>query len=1135
MFRLADGELVLAATDLTNHLACPHLTQQRLAIARGERGKPPKDEDPHAELIRRRGDDHETVQLARLSEECGGHTDLSSDEFPFTRGEIEAAAARTAKAMRDGAPLIYQAHLFDGRWQGRTDFLRRVQIESALGDHAYEILDTKLARSVKTAVVHQLSLYNGLLAGIQGHVPSHAYVILGDGATESIDLRKYAALHRHTVRRLEAITHAPAIETYPEPVAHCPICQLEPECRTRRIRDDHLSLVANVRRDQRDHLVEMELPTVLALAEAPADTDAGKLGSERFDVLHHQAALQVKSRTTQQPTHRHLKPTHAAGYAAIPPPSEGDVFFDFEGDPYVGDNGLEYLWGWWTEAGYQCFWAHDAEEEKAALEAFIDYVVQQRAHHPGMHVFHYAPHERSKLASLSVQYATREAEVDQLLRDGVLVDLYAVVRHALQVGEDSYSLKRLERHHGFQRLEMSVREGGGSIVAYETWLEQGGDEWLEAIRAYNEEDCRSTLSLRDWLLGAMSPEAEEVLGVSFEDFREPEDEEEHDPPKWMPEVEALIGELTGDLSAEGDNDTPDQAERRLLSHLLLYHRRESKPEWWRYYALRELPVEELFYERDAVAGLERDHSVPPQPFKKSLEYAFTFPTQEAKLETKTYEDPTTGNNFKVVGLGEDRLVIRCGATKSEPSPTALVPGNPIDPAVLRNALMSLAASVLAADGRFAATRALVRREPPCLTSGQLGEDIDSLVSAALGLDHSVLPVQGPPGTGKTFRGARMIVAALRDGRRVGVTAQSHAAIQNMLRDIEEHAHEIGASFSAVYKGDGYESPHGLVDTTEDNSGVEDEHQLVAGTPWLFARAEHRERFDLLFVDEAGQLSLASTAAAGVSARSMVFLGDPQQLPQVTQADHPDGSGASVLEHLLAGESTIPDRRGVLLTESWRMHPDVCAFVSERSYDSRLRSRDACSLRAVSAASGALTGTGLRVLEVGHEHRSQASSEEAEAIAATCRDLLREARVTDDKDVSRPLVPTDIMVVAPYNLAVRCISEAVPSGVRVGTVDRFQGQQSAVVFYAMTCSSGEDVPRGLDFLFDKNRLNVAVSRAECLAVLVLNTRLLDADCRTLAAMRLVDGACRFVEMVESSVPRPVTESRSSDESLKGLLA
>jgi predicted RecB family nuclease len=1112
MFRLADGSLVLAATDLTNHLACPHLTQQRLAIARGERAKARPADDPHADLVRIRGDVHEREQLHRLSAECGGHVDLSTDTSPYTCEDLEAAADATAAAMRAGAPLIYQAQFFDGRWQGRADFLRRIPLASALGDHAYEVLDTKLARQVKPQVVHQLSLYNALLASRQGVDAGVAHVVLGDGSMVAIDLRRYAALHRHVVRDLEEVATSPGRETYPEPVTHCAICALASECRQRLVADDHLSLVAGARRDQRKRLVELGLPTVLSLANVSDDFDAGALGADRFETLHHQADLQVRSRTTGVPTHRHLEPARAAGYALLPRPSAGDVFFDLEGDPYVGDGGIEYLWGWWTaDRGYECVWAHDADAEKAAFEAFIDRVGELRAQHAELHVFHYAPHELSKLRSLSVQYATREKEVDDILRSGVMVDLYAVVRQGMQIGEESYSLKKLERHHGFTRLEKRVREGGGSIVAYEAWLETGDAELLEAIRAYNEEDCTSTLSLRDWLLDTMRPQAEAEFGVDFADFRDPEPEEEHGPPDWMPDAVALIESLMAGMSAHGDDDTPEEAERRLLAHLLLYHWREGKPTWWRYFDLRGKPVADLIEDRDAIGGLIRDHSRTPTPYKRSLDYTFTFPPQEFRLDRGDADDPTTGEGFQVVAVDEDHVVLRRGNTKPPPAPVALVDGTIIPVAVLREALMVLAESVLAADGRFSAARAMLRREPPRLSSGRLGESTEALISATLGLDHSVLPVQGPPGTGKTFRGARMIVAALAAGRRVGITAQSHAVVQNLLRDIEKCAYEQGETFVGIYKGPGYESLHGLVDEANENDDVTDDHKLVAGTAWLFAREQHHEAFDLLFIDEAGQFSLANAAAVSLSTRNVVLLGDPQQLPQVTQADHPDGSGASVLEHLLNGASTIAPEQGVLLTETWRMHPDVCAFVSERSYDSRLHSRGPCAGRNINASAGALTGVGLRAISVPHEGRSQASPEEADAIAAACRDLLADSTVTDDDGTTRRLVADDILVVAPYNLAVRCIRDRVPHGVRVGTVDRFQGQQAPVVFYAMTCSAGEDVPRGIDFLFDSHRLNVAISRAQCLAVLVHSSRLLDVDCHSLAAMQLVDGVCRFVEL------------------------
>lgn len=1124
MQRLADDTLVLSASDITDYLACEHLFEQKRAITFGERAKPRPSQDPHAALVQRRGDDHEDEQRRRLTAALGGCVDLTAEQ-PIDRAALTAAAQRTLDAMRAGAPLIFQAQLFEGAWQGRVDFLRRRDdAPSDLGSWSYEVVDTKLARAVKPPVVHQLSLYGRLLARLQGVEPECAFVILGDGREERIDVRRYAALHRRVSARVSEAALGLGRRTYPEPVAHCGFCSLADECAGRRRRDDHLSLVAGARREQRSRLVDLGLPTRRTLAAGSPDLAVGKLGSEAYDVLRHQAALQVVSEDERRPTRRHLEPARARGYARLPAPSAGDVFFDLEGDPYSGtDDGIEYLWGWTTaDNGYEHLWAHDAAAEKRALETFVDRVLERRVRWPDLHVFHYAPHEASKLKSLALSYATREEEVDGLLRDGVLVDLYAVVRQGLQVGEESYSIKRLERHHGFVREQLSVREGGGSIVAYETWLETGEDRLLEDIRAYNEEDCRSTSALRDWLVGAMRPEAEAQFGIDFAELAEAEEPESREPPEWLPEQLALAEQLLAGLPADEEEDGAEQAPRRLLAHLLLYHWREAKPEWWRFFDLKGRTRVELVDERDAVGCLERDLEVAPAPVKRSFDYVFRFPEQEVKLACDTLLDPTTGEKHNVVAIEDDRLTIRRGNTKPAPEPAALIGCGPLKTAVLREALTALAR---APESAYGAARSLLRRDTPRLREGRVfGSDaeptLEAMCETTLALDAGHLVVQGPPGTGKTYRGARMIVAALRAGLRVGVTAQSHAAIQNLLAAVEDHAAASAYHLAGVYKGSGYVSRHGLVERVDDNDSVEDEHQLVGGTAWLFAREQHREAFDLVFIDEAGQFALANAVAVGLAARrGIVLLGDPQQLPQVTQAKHPGRSGMSALEHLLGEHATVPRDRGYFLPESWRMHPDVCAFVSERSYDDRLRSRPACAHRGVTTG-GFLSGAGLRIIEVDHEGNAQRSVEEARAIAAACADLLRDGVVTDDDGEVADLRPDHIMVVAPYNLAVACIQAHVPVGVQVGTVDRFQGREAPVVFYAMTCSTAADVPRGLDFLFNRNRLNVAVSRAQCLAVLVVSPKLLDAECRTIEAMELVDGVCRFAELARPIVqPTP----------------
>jgi predicted RecB family nuclease len=1109
-----DDRLILSASDLTGYLECDHLTEQQLAIARAERGRPRRRHDPHTELMQQRGEAFETEQFKEFAAAAGGCVDLSSSAV-FDEDALRLAAEATVAAMRDGAPLIYQGALYDGRWQGRPDFLRRVAIPSNLGDWSYEVLDTKLSRELKPAYVNQVLLYSRMVGEIQTRALDDAWLVLGNRRHEQIDLRRFRALHRHLARRLQTITNGPPRATYPEPVAFCANCSFGDECDARRRADDHLSLVSGAGRPRREALIAGHISTRRGLAASAQAASVPGLRRETFATLRNQAALQVLSEDERRPVHRHLEPRRAEGYAALPDPDAGDIFFDLEGDPFIGEAGIEYLWGW-SDAHdhYERCWAHTPAEEKQALEGFVDRVLARRQAFPGMHVYHYAPHERAKLRSLAMQYATREAEVDVLLRGEVFVDLFAVVRTALQVGEESYSLKRLERHHGFERHEHTVREGGGSIVAYEGWLSTGDEALLEAIRAYNAEDCTSTRSLRDWLVDQMTPEATEEFKVDFTALRTPEPEEQRDPPDWLPDVERRVTALMAGLEADAESDHAEQAERRLLAHLLLYHYREDKPKWWRYFDLRATPAEELFDDLDAIVGLEPDHAEPPQPAGKSLLYRFTFPPQEHRVSAGHAEDPLTGDDYTIDSIAIDHLYLKRAKDRPAPAPSALVEDRYVGVTVLRDALVDLADRVLSGTGSTSADRRLLRGEPPMLASGALGSSTDELVAAALALRRSVLPVQGPPGTGKTYNGARMIVAALNAGRRVGVTAPSHAAIQNLLREVDTVATKCGVQFQGVYNtGGGPQWEGDQIEGVTAHDAVTDDHRLVAGTAWLFARDQHRDAFRLLFIDEAGQYSLANAAAVARAAESLILLGDPQQLPQVTQAPHPLGAGASVLEHLLRGADTIPANRGVLLAESWRMHPKVCEFVSERSYEGKLHSRADCGKRRIEAPALHLEGAGLRTLVVEHHGRSQSSPEEAAAIADACRALLSGGTVTDEHGSTRTLEPDDILVLAPYNHAVKNISELVPDGVQVGTVDRFQGQQAPLVFYAMTCSSGAEAPRGIDFLFSRNRFNVAISRAQALAILVYNPALLDSACPSVEVMALLDGVCRFAEMAE----------------------
>ena len=395
----------------------------------------------------------------------------------------------------------------------------------------------------------------------------------------------------------------------------------------------------------------------------------------------------------------------------------------------------------------------------------------------------------------------------------------------------------------------------------------------------------------------------------------------------------------------------------------------------------------------------------------------------------------------------------------------------------------------------------------------------SAVAVTLGLAKPCRPVRGPPGAGKTYTGAHIVHALVKAGRRVGITAMSHHAIDNLLNEVVEVFQEKGNlhELVAVRRGATLATPDiSNITQADTNAKCADlSFNLVAGTTWLFAGDDmHGAMVDVLIIDEAGQLGLADALAAARSAENVVLLGDPLQLPQVSQASHPNRSGVSVLQHVLGeGVATVPPDRGVFLTETRRMHPDVCRFISEQIYDGRLGWHSSCAVQ------GTDHGTGLRWLRAQHVGCSTESSAEAELVALTVAELLG-SWWTDANGTRARLTGEDFMVVAPYNDQVRLQRATFDSDprlalVRVGTVDKFQGQQAPVVFFTMTTSTAADMPRDSQFLFSRNRLNVALSRARCLAYVVCTDELLNSRARDLDEMILIATLCAAVDYAEAS--------------------
>lgn len=1119
-----NGNVLYSASDLVNLLECDHLTT--LDLINLDTPLPRKVASDEDRLIQQHGFKHESAYLDHLKRAFARVIDLSDVD-----GTMDDQVAATLDAMRSGADVIFQATLRDGCFIGHADFLRRVEHPSAFGDWSYEVIDTKLARTARAKFLVQLAYYSALLTVAQGVAPRAMHVVLGDRRELTYRCADYVR-YFETVRQrfLERVQGGP-VDTYPDPCDKCAQCAWEDLCDARRLEDDHLSQVANISRVQIRKLEAAGVRTLEALAGLPAEVSVAKIAPDTFARLRHQAGLQLRARQTgERVVERLPQPDgRVTGFARMPRPDAGDLFFDMEGDP-LEDGGLEYLFGLYFheggEAQFRAFWAYDRAGERRAFEQFMDFVTAWLRNHPGAHIYHYAAYEQTALKRLMSLHGTREAEVDNLLRTHRLVDLYKVVREGLRVSEPRYSIKNIE-HFYLEGRTGEVTNAGASIVWFERWKETGDEKYLKDIEAYNYDDVRSTFELRQWLL-TLRPEGLPWFSADCDETGEAPTAGALNPAeqRLLPYRQRLVDLLPADTDAWG----PRECLQLLTYQLLDFHRRAAKPEWWALFARMDMSDEELLDDGECLAGLEPDPECPPEKVKRSTRYTFRYPEQDTKLRTGVPATiARTGAAVSNLVIDEDarRVSFTLGANRDlPPTPLTLGPGKPVDQKDLVNAVFRFADSLVERNRRYPAIERFLQQSSPVVRDHVPGRPLipasanplPHIIDVISRLEESSIFVQGPPGAGKTYTGSHVIVALLRQGRRVGISSNSHKAINNLLSGVERMARECGFIFRGAKKSTSKNGDSlfngAFVEDVFDNEDITTElegphpYQLIAGTAWLFADPALDSQLDYLFVDEAGQVAVANLVAMGTSARNIVLLGDQMQLGQPIQGVHPGRSGESSLEYLLDGVATIAPDRGIFLAQTWRMHPDICRFISDAVYDGRLESEPGTCNQSLLLDAGhhpALKPTGIVFLPAEHEGCGQRSEVEADMVKALFSSLL-EQRYRDRRGQEHPLTIDDILVVAPYNMQVNLLRETLPEGARVGTVDKFQGQEAEVVIVSMATSSADDLPRDIGFLYSRNRLNVAISRARCLAVLIANPALTAIRCKTPEDMALVNTLC-----------------------------
>lgn len=1148
--------MVVSTTDLLNYLSCEELTVLDLLKADGLVSPLPVDQQM---LAAKKGLLSEEDVLAILEKRHGGAARII--------GRDTDAFDTTVKAMREGKSLIYQGLLLrevDGLvYESRPDFLIRVEEPSSLGAYSYEPVDSKLSKTTKLDDLVQVLDYADALMEFQGVLPKRAHLFLA--GVDQVSYRTESCIEEVRLQRRNFLRHVALSSSVspeglfpkldPKPNSLCLLCTWQKSCEEYWEKSDSLYRVANITRSQVARLIKGGVTSMTQLAQSTSKEIEAEISSDVLSSLIAQADAQMRTMSSgsAKPYYRVRDDAAATalsrrGLGLLPKASEGDIFFDIEGDPFYKPDGLEYLFGVaFFEAGglrFRAFWGTDPTEERRAFGELVDFMMRRWEHYPDLHIYHYADYERGALSKLASRSNFKVFEVDTILRNDLLVDLYPAVKGTLLLGSDSYSLKKVEKLYLKEGRSEAVTTAMGSVESFEAWLESRDDEILDEIERYNEMDVRSTAELRDFLLGIRNelckekgefPYRGEEAGNQPEILRQKKDSE----------IELEGYEMTLYALADQSESKGDKEAFRLCGDLMGFFAREEKPNWWRYFNLisPERESHEFLSESGCIGGLQmvsqrldaKGNALLTFKFDRSQ--AFKIGDEkllDPELEYELHLDPEQKGLISfgtVARIDFARGEIEIKRDKKYPegrTPKNLVAWSSVPTRPIEDALKRFADKLISSPSLTEATDVgieLLKVNRPrfrvdgrsCTGIKELstscgdGRDLETeelAIRASEALQNSYLVLQGPPGAGKTFLCAKVIAHLVGNGKKVFATALSHSAIDNLMEALAPMIDDPGSLYrvegAKARKRDGI-TPIRPADLS--SLVVRDHGLVVGGTIWNGSRPDLAGGFDYGFVDEAGQFSLANAIALTNSCRNLVLSGDPQQLSQPLIGSHPPGAGRSVLEHLMGQAEVVDPDHGIFLSKTYRMHPKLASVVSAISYDSQLHSSDGLD-RLELLDHSPLPKNGLVYIPVEHSGNTYRSLEEVEVAKKVSEFLLGRSWI-DKFGIERPVTPREILAVAPYNAQTNALSAALSGFAEVGTVDKFQGREAPFVILSLSASDGESSGRGVDFLFSTNRLNVAISRAKVMTVIVGSPALIETKPRTLDQLYLLGAVSKAI--------------------------
>ena len=1128
--KITKSRFLISPGDLNNFVACKFTIKNEIKFHNKEISK--SEEKVNDKLWKKMGIEHEKKYFQILKNKYKKSISIKSDLDEKNRFD------ETLRAMEKGYELIYHAYLIDGELRGEADFLIKCSTPSKFGDYSYEVYDTKITRNLRPRHLTQITAYSDMVGKIQKVLPDKMYLIDGSDEAHSFKTIEYIDLFNHGKKEfLKFLSNVNKEKIYPEKCSYCNLCDWRDVCDKIWEDDNYVNLVAGSNKSQIEKLKKNKVKTVEQLAKTKLLATDLKINTESFDKIKSQAQLQEEKRKTGEDKIIFLDPDFGKGFYKLPKPDDGDVFFDIEGFPRM-DRPFEYLHGlYYKEKGklkFKDLWAKkfDRESEKNIFIELINFFEKHFEKHPNAHIYHYAPYEKRAIRELAAAYSAEfpkgDIVNDNLLRKEKYVDLFNIVKQCIRTSEKDMSLKSIEKFYNFER-KADIVKADDSVIKYDNWIATKDEKNKKDIINYNEEDCISTYYLREFLV---KNKPENINWFLKPEPIKKEDQETHKYRRKTPNKlsrEEVELDLNNRLEKKKNKSNENFVEN--LKNFIGFHWKSNKPEFWEVFDRAEKTHLELEDDTECIANCVLIDD-KPQTTDDGFIYSYRFNDQNYKLK----EGKAAFDAHQIKGIGTiysieekfpDKNIVKIFVSKRRKNvemPSLLTLGNNTPPQVHQHdqALNKFLNDYIDNDGKnYKSIMDMLERNTPDIKGVKRGSNLideqKDLISQSSeivqNLNNSYLSIQGPPGTGKTYSSASIIIELMKAGKKVGVTSNSHEAIKTLLIAIEQQAEKQNFKFSGMRKArssDKYDWKF-IKDITTGKPLNFDDYLLYAGTSWFFVDPRMNKTLDYLFIDEAGQVTLGTTIANATAAKNLVLIGDQMQLSQPMRAKHEGYAKLSSLDFVLENNDTIPPDTGIFLNITRRLNKKICNYISTSFYDSRLTSDPITETRSVNLKLDPIKDEGLFYVPIEHSGCSQRSDEEADLIEKTYNRIIKKEFKVGKK--LGKISSKDIMVVAPYNAQANNIRERLKKkndDVRVGTIDLFQGQEAKVVLISMTTSDVESLPRHKDFFFSRNRLNVAISRAECVAIIIFNENLLLASTSSIKEMKLMNSFCKLLK-------------------------